>query len=64
VNKSGLESENIFNLMSAFLQQGHGPTIIPKVNATFAFNVLLKKGGKPVMVWDIDLKNGKGHVIQ
>jgi len=63
-NKSGLQSESIFNLMSAFLQAGHGPSIIPKVKATFAFNILKKKGGKPVMVWDIDLKNGNGHVIQ
>lgn len=62
VNKSGLASENIFNLMSAFLAGGHGADIIKKVNGTFGFNVLLKKGGKPVAVWDIDLKNGNGHV--
>jgi hypothetical protein len=63
-NKSGLQSENIFNLMSAFLAAGHGADVIKKVNGTFGFNVLKKKGGKPVMTWDIDLKNGKGHVIQ
>ena len=63
-NKSGLQSENIFNLMAAFLAAGHGADVIKKVNGTFGFNVLKKKGGKPVMTWDIDLKNGKGHVIQ
>lgn len=49
--------------MSAFMQAGEGASIIKKVNGTFGFNVLKKKGGKPVMVWDIDLKNGNGHVI-
>ena len=64
VNKSGLASENIFNLMSAFLAGGHGADIIKKVNGTYGFNVLLKKGGKPVAVWSIDLKNGNGFVKQ
>jgi len=48
--------------MGAFLAGGHGKDIIKKVNGTYGFNVLKKKGGKPIAVWDINLKNGDGYV--
>jgi len=60
--KGGLKSDSIFTLMSAYLAGGYGKDIVAKVNGTYGFNVILKKGGKPVATWDIDLKNGGGYV--
>ena len=34
---SGLKSEKIFDLMSAYLSGGHGKALIPKVDAIFGF---------------------------
>jgi len=59
---TGLKSEVYFNLMNDHLAAGNGADIIKKVAATFAFEIIPKKGAKPVAVFDIDLKNGLGHV--
>lgn len=56
--KSGLVSENIFDLMKVFLARGEGKHLIPKVKAVFAFEILEKKGAKPTLIYEIDLKNG------
>ena len=58
----GLKSEALFGMMDAHLAAGNGEPIIKKVGATFAWEITLKKGGKPVAVWDCDLKNMPGHV--
>lgn len=34
---SGLKSEGIFNMMSSYLNAGHGKALIPKVDAVFGF---------------------------
>ena len=34
---SGLKSEGIFAMMSAYLDGGHGKALIPKVDAIFGF---------------------------
>jgi len=57
---SGLKSEGIFGMMAAYLEAGHGKALIPKVDAIFAFNITTKKGAKPSLVYEIDLKNGQG----
>jgi len=46
--------------MSSYLNQGLGKALIPKVNAVFGFEITLKKGGKPQLIYEIDLKNGQG----
>lgn len=55
---SGLKSEGIFSMMRSYLEGGHGKALIPKVDAIFAFNITKKKGAKPSLVYEIDLKNG------
>ena len=61
---TGLESELIFNMMKNFLARGEGTEIIKKVNAVFGFEITKKKGQKPVLIYEIDLKNGNGDVQQ
>lgn len=61
---SGLKSEGIFNMMSVFLQRGEGVTQVAKVKAIFSFEITKKKGQKPTLVYEIDLKNGQGTVSQ
>ena len=57
---SGLKSENIFNMMAAYLAGGNGAALIPKVDAIFGFQITAKKGAKPSLIYEIDLKNGQG----
>merc|ERR1740139_368043 len=45
---TGLKSEVYFNLMNDHLAAGNGADIIKKVAATFAFEIIPKKGAKPV----------------
>jgi len=61
-NESGLASETIFNMMGAYCAMGEGGDAVKKANATFGFDVTLKKGQKPVLQYSIDLKNGGGSV--
>ena len=63
VNKSGLASESIFNLMGMYLSRGEGTSACKTCKAVYGFNILLKKGGKPALQVTIDLKNAKGSVI-
>jgi 3-hydroxyacyl-CoA dehydrogenase/3a,7a,12a-trihydroxy-5b-cholest-24-enoyl-CoA hydratase len=60
--KSGLVSEQIFDMMKVFLGRGEGKHLIPKVNAVFSFEITPKKGAKPALIYEIDLKNGQGDV--
>ena len=62
--KSGLVSETIFAMMKSFLDRGEGKPLIPKVNAIFGFEILKKKGAKPTLIYEIDLKNGQGDCVQ
>jgi len=59
-----LKATETFAMMNAFLEQGEGAAIIKKVQAVFNFDIIMKKGGKPVATWELDLKNGKGLVRQ
>lgn len=61
---SGLKSEGIFNMMAAYLAGGHGKALIPKVDAIFGFQITEKKGAKPSLIYEINLKNGQGHCKQ
>ena len=58
---SGLKSELIFGMMADYLSDGHGKGLIPKVDAIFGFAITPKKGAKPALIYEIDLKNGQGH---
>ncbi len=56
-----LKSDEIFDLISKYLATGAGKEAVQKVSAVFQFDILEKKGGKPVKTWTIDMKNGNGH---
>lgn len=58
---SGLKSEQIFGMMATYLDQGHGKDLIPKVSSIFGFEITEKKGQKPKIIFEIDLKNGQGR---
>jgi hypothetical protein len=45
--KSGLVSEQIFDMMKVFLARGEGKHLIPKVKAVFGFEITAKKGSPP-----------------
>ena len=59
---SALKADDIFGMMYTYLAQGHGKDLIPKVGATFGFEITKTKGGKVEAVYEIDLKNGQGNV--
>lgn len=61
---SGLVSETIFAMMKEFLRRGEGKPLIPKVQAVFGFEITKKKGAKPSLIYEIDMKNGQGDVHQ
>ena len=50
--------------MNAHLEQGNGADIIKKCAAVFGWEILAKKGGKPVVVYECDLKTMPGFVKQ
>ena len=60
VSKSGIKSEEIFMLMSAYLALGHGTNAVKKCGAVYQIDILKKKKGKPVLTFYIDLKEGTG----
>ena len=62
VEASNLKCVEIFSMMATHLEQGKGDAVIKKVQAVFAFEITPKKGAKPVKVYELDLKNGKGNV--
>ena len=55
-----LKADELFAKMGPQLAQ-HGATIVPKVQAVYAFEIREKKGSTPSK-WTIDLKNGNGQV--
>jgi 3-hydroxyacyl-CoA dehydrogenase/3a,7a,12a-trihydroxy-5b-cholest-24-enoyl-CoA hydratase len=59
-----LKSNEIFQMMSAYLNNGEGKELIPKVASIFGFEITAKKGGPIQGVWEIDLKNGQGKVTK
>ena len=61
---TGLVSEGIFGMMGVYLARGEGKALIPKVNAILGFEITKKKGAKPTLIYEIDLKNGQGAVTQ
>jgi len=61
---SGLKSEGIFNMMANYLARGEGKATVPKVSAVFGFEITPKKGAKPALIYEIDMKNGQGHCKQ
>jgi len=51
-------------MMGAYLEGGHGADAVAKAKAVLGFYILKKKGAKPTLVYEIDLKNGQGSVKQ
>ena len=60
VSKTNLKSEEIMNLMSAYLALGHGVSAVKKCGAVYQIDILKKKKGKPELSFYVDLKNGNG----
>lgn len=56
-----LKSAEIFAMMGDFLAKGEGKEVIPKVASVFQFDIWVTKG-EIAGSWEIDLKNGQGHV--
>lgn len=54
------ESDKVFALIKAYLTTDEGKALQKKVNATFGFDILEKKGGKLLKSWTIDLKKDVG----
>ena len=44
--------------MGTYLDRGEGKDLIQKVNSVLSFEITKKKGEKPVLIYEIDLKNG------
>jgi len=59
-----LQSDQLFEMMSAYMATGEGASLIGKVGAVFAFEIMPAKGQPVARRWIIDLKNGKGSVSQ
>ena len=59
-----LKCVEIFAMMDEHLKQGKGENIIKKVQAVFCWEITPKKGAKPAKVYELDLKNGNGTVIE
>merc|ERR1712195_437312 len=59
-----LKCVEIFAMMDHHLKQGKGENIIKKVQAVFCWEITPKKGAKPAKVYELDLKNGNGTVIE
>lgn len=59
---SGLISEQIFAMMATYLARGEGKDLPAKVNSVLGFEITKKKGAKPTLIYEIDLKNGQGSV--
>ena len=55
----------MFGMMKTYLDQGHGADIIKKLNCSFQFDFIPKKGAKPNKFFFVDLKQGSnGSVIR
>jgi len=57
-----LKSEDVISLIKSYLGGEEGKALVQKVAAVFQFDILEKKGGKPVRTFVIDLLNGNGSV--
>lgn len=49
-------------MMRVFLERGEGKHLIPKVDASYNFEVKTSKKGPVVKTFNIDLKTGNGKV--
>jgi len=55
---TGLKSEVLFNMMKDY----QSARVFEEIDATFAFEIIPKKGEWPIAVYDVDFKNDVGHV--
>ena len=59
---SKLLAHRPFSLMGLFLEIGEGKDIVKKVQGIYQFDIVQKKNGPVLASWEINLKDGKGHV--
>jgi 3-hydroxyacyl-CoA dehydrogenase/3a,7a,12a-trihydroxy-5b-cholest-24-enoyl-CoA hydratase len=60
VAKATLKSGETIELIRNYLGGEEGKALVGKVASVFQFDILEKKGGKPILVFAIDLLNGNG----
>jgi len=51
-------------MMKVFLQRGEGKHLVQSLGTVYGFEITKKKGEKPALIYEIDLKNGQGDVNQ
>lgn len=59
-----LKSDEVFKLITAYLNSGEGKDNVNKVSAIFQFDILEKKGGSVAKTWTIDMKNDNGSCVE
>ena len=47
--------------MSVYLDRGEGKAEVAKVQSIFAFQITTKKGAKPSLIYEINMKDGNGY---
>lgn len=48
-------------MMSVFLSRGEGVEQVKKVQSIFSFEIIPKKGAKPELIAEINMKDGNGY---
>ena len=60
VSAPKIKSEEVYNLMKAYLALGHGTAAVKKCGAIYQIDILKKKKGKAIFNFSINLKDGNG----
>jgi len=59
-NTTEMKADGIMNMLKQYLEAGLGQDAVKKCQATYNFNITLKKNGPIKASYGLDLKNGKG----
>lgn len=62
-NTTEMKADGIMNMLKAYLEAGLGEEAVKKCQATYNFNITLKKNGPIKASYGLDLKNGKGAMF-
>ena len=60
---ASVHPDAIFGMMATFLAEGNGKDLVANIQSTYGFEITKKKGGKPELVYKIDLKNGENGSV-
>jgi len=62
-NTTAIKADGIFTMLKNYLEAGFGEDAVQKCQATYNFNISLKKNGPIKASYGLDLKNGKGAIF-